>query len=267
MMKISIASDIHLEFGDLDLVNQHEAKVLILSGDVCVARDLGAQGAALWPKNQRIHDFFQRCADRFEHVIYVMGNHEHYHGTFDSTVAHMREHLGYLSNVRIMDCECCDIDNITFIAGTMWSDMNGRDPATMQHVKHHMNDFRVIWNRGRNRRFAPQDAAQQCKSFVDYVTAVISSAPSRAYVVVAHHAPSLQSVHELYRNDPLINGAYCSNLDEFILAHPQIKLWTHGHTHHNFDYWVGQTRVVCNPRGYVGYESQADQWQLQTVTL
>jgi hypothetical protein len=27
-------------------------------------------------------------------------------------------------------------------------------------------------------------------------------------------------------------------------------LWVHGHTHDSYDYWVGSTRVVCNPRGY-----------------
>jgi hypothetical protein len=39
-------------------------------------------------------------------------------------------------------------------------------------------------------------------------------------------------------------------LSEFILDHPQIRLWTHGHTHHAFDYQIGDTRIVCNPRGY-----------------
>ena len=29
-----------------------------------------------------------------------------------------------------------------------------------------------------------------------------------------------------------------------------IKLWVHGHTHDEFDYKIGITRVVCNPRGY-----------------
>jgi hypothetical protein len=51
-----------------------------------------------------------------------------------------------------------------------------------------------------------------------------------------------------------MNGGYSSSLDEFIVDHPQIKLWTHGHTHELFDYMVGETRVVCNPRGYVGHE-------------
>ena len=38
-MKIAIASDVHLEFGDLILKNEENADVLILSGDICVAAD------------------------------------------------------------------------------------------------------------------------------------------------------------------------------------------------------------------------------------
>ena len=58
-----------------------------------------------------------------------------------------------------------------------------------------------------------------------------------------------------------MNGAYSSDLSEFILANPQIKLWTHGHTHDVFDYMIGSTRVVCNPRGYHLYEERADQFR------
>ena len=47
-----------------------------------------------------------------------------------------------------------------------------------------------------------------------------------------------------------MNGAYHSDLTDIMLDHPQIKLWTHGHTHHTFDYMIGNCRVVCNPRGY-----------------
>ena len=39
-MKISLASDVHLEFGQLEIKNTENAKVLILSGDICVANDL-----------------------------------------------------------------------------------------------------------------------------------------------------------------------------------------------------------------------------------
>ena len=64
-----------------------------------------------------------------------------------------------------------------------------------------------------------------------------------------------------------MNGAYSSDLSELMLDHPQIRMWTHGHTHHNFDYMIGQCRVVCNPRGYIGYEAQADSWTLQTFEV
>ena len=69
-------------------------------------------------------------------------------------------------------------------------------------------------------------------------------------VLLGHHAPSHQSIHERYRGEAIMNGAFCSNLDEFILAHDRIKLWIHGHVHNTFDYYIGDTRIVCNPHGY-----------------
>jgi hypothetical protein len=51
------------------------------------------------------------------------------------------------------------------------------------------------------------------------------------------------------------------------MDHPQIKLWTHGHTHEDFDYMVGSTRIVCNPRGYDAYEDRADRFQLKFVEV
>ena len=69
--------------------------------------------------------------------------------------------------------------------------------------------------------------------------------------------PSHASIHHSYQQPryTTMNGAFVSNLDEFILDHPQIALWSHGHTHHCFDYTVGDTRIVCNPLGYPGERS------------
>ena len=71
-------------------------------------------------------------------------------------------------------------------------------------------------------------------------------------VVVGHHAPSALSIAEHYKDSHLMNGGFSSDLSEFILDNPKIKLWTHGHMHDAFDYYIGDTRVVCNPRGYPG---------------
>jgi hypothetical protein len=47
----------------------------------------------------------------------------------------------------------------------------------------------------------------------------------------------------------LLSAAYASNLDELVAA-SRAKLWIHGHTHRPTNYWIGDTRVISNPRGY-----------------
>jgi hypothetical protein len=70
-----------------------------------------------------------------------------------------------------------------------------------------------------------------------------------------------------YEHDVYVNGAYSSDLSEFILDRPQIKVWTHGHTHHEFDYMIGSTRIVCQPRGYDGYEEQSYKFKLKFIDV
>ena len=91
---------------------------------------------------------------------------------------------------------------------------------------------------------------QRHQQTLDYIKSVVAERPDEKFVVVTHHSPSYKSVHEEYQAEYLMNGAYHSDLSDFILDRPQIKLWTHGHTHHPFDYMIGETRIVCNPRGY-----------------
>ena len=89
-MKIALASDVHLEFGQLEINNTDNADVLILSGDICVACELNDRDVhkLLGEHNRsyRYHSFFEHCAEQFEQVIYIAGNHEHYQGDYALTV-------------------------------------------------------------------------------------------------------------------------------------------------------------------------------------
>jgi len=67
-------------------------------------------------------------------------------------------------------------------------------------------------------------------------------------VVVTHFAPSRGSIAEKFVGSP-INAAFVSDLEARI-ERWQPALWLHGHVHDSFDYRVGKTRVVANPRGY-----------------
>lgn len=294
-MKISILSDAHLEFGDLEIANDDKADVLILSGDILVAKDIAQRDpyGVMGPeyRSNRYHDFMQRCSALFPHVIYVMGNHEHYNGDFVKTETHLKDVLGYLKNVYVLEKEIKVIDDVTFIGGTLWTDMNNGDSLTLYHMKAMMNDFRCVENsdrvvnyktyeqingvdnrekpifKTRTAKFQPEDALEEHAKFKGYIQQIIEGKFDQKFIVCGHHSPSKQSTHPRYADDTVMNGGYSSDMDEFITDHPQIKLWTHGHTHHPFDYIVGETRVVCNPRGYINYEPEAANFKLLTVEV
>ena len=284
-MKISLVSDVHLEFGDLDFDNDQGAEVLILGGDICVARDItqrdpyGVMGPDY--RSNRYHDFFQRCHDRFPHVIYIVGNHEYYHGDFGTSLAHIKDVLSYLPRLHVLEKESVTIGDVTFLCGTLWTDMNQEDPDTLYRIRDYMNDFRIIRDsrypvhykdseghrHTREGRFSPEASVEEHRAMIKFVKESIAADPTGRYVVVGHHSPSRLSTHPQYADQTMVNGAYSSDLDQFIQDHPQIRLWTHGHTHHEFDYQVGSCRVMCNPRGYHGHEEQARQWRLKTVDI
>jgi len=307
-MKVAVCSDLHLEFGDLDLKNDQGADVLVLSGDILVENDLD-----MWDRRQyemgfmrgrskMFHDFFTRVCAEFPHVVYVAGNHESYHGDFAHTYHGLKQKLQHHANLHILDKECFEVDGYVFVGSTLWTDMNKEDPVTMQYIRHSMNDFNIIANSNRKTyrkvplykkdeqgnyvrdekgnyiqeamkmkeeisTFSPADAVEEHKKCLEYIKCVYSNNPDKKYIVVGHHTPSTKSCHPRYSWDSLMNGGYHSDLSEFILDRPNIVLWTHGHTHDDFDYMIGDCRVVCNPRGYIRHKPRADKFMLKVVEV
>ena len=298
-MKIALASDLHLEFGDITFTNQENADVLILSGDICTAKVFKHK-----PKERAmVKDFFRRCAFQFPQVVYVLGNHESYDFDIAKTYDRLKAELVDLPNVHLLEKETWKHNDIIFIGGTLWTDMNRGDSLTLWHCGQRMNDFRLITNSNRNThhknvvyaknpdgsgmhlkdaegnlviervdhyekssRWSVEDSVEEHKKMVDYIN-ITTKDKTKRYVVVGHHAPTPLSIAECYKGDTLMNGAFHSNLTDFILDRPQIKLWTHGHMHNVSDYMIGETRVVCNPRGYVGYEQRAKDFELKYMEI
>jgi Icc-related predicted phosphoesterase len=298
-MKIAICSDLHLEFGDLDLHNDENSDVLILGGDIFVAEDVKnfsyvdeqimAATPSMLARGERYYNFLKRCSERFPQVVLVMGNHEHYHGDYAETANVIHSLVGEFSNIHFLDKEWRIINGVLFYGGTLWTDMNNEDPKTLHEIAYMMNDYRGVRNsakkvqyrvpsldennpdgfnfKERAANFTPEDSVIDHKAFLAGLDAVLALHPDLPTVVVGHHAPSKSSTHPRYKSEILMNGAYSTNLDNYILDRRQIKLWTHGHTHEDFDYMIGTTRIVCNPRGYDGYEARADNFKLKYVEV
>ena len=269
-MKIKLVSDLHLEFSDINIKNDQNYDVLILGGDIMIAEELYDHPASTfdpWTSGavadlgrkqervQRFRDFLKRCSFQFPHVVYVAGNHEFYHGKWNRTLTVLSDECAKFPNVYFMEAGCKKIDDVTFIGGTLWTDMNKGDPVTLHSVRDMMNDFRVIKKELEGyTNLKPSDTVVRHRHMLGYIKQIVAEKHNEKFVVVGHHAPSKISTHENYKDQFLMNGAYSSDLIEYIMDRPQIKLWTHGHTHHPFDYVIGETRIVCNPRGYEGYE-------------
>jgi predicted phosphodiesterase len=281
-MKIAVCSDLHLEFKDIELYNTEGAEVLILGGDIMISESLHQHEAPTVTSPyesyqqlghnalmaQRYRGFLERVSKEFPHVIYIAGNHEFYHGKFVRGIQTMRDECAKFPNVYFLERDIKEIGEYTFVGATLWTDCNKGDPLTLHALRDLINDYRVIVNDEAGfTKLRPAHTMQRHIQTMGYFKNVIDDRKDKKIVVVGHHTPSYLSIHDNYKHDHLMNGGYHSDLSEFIMDRPQIKLWTHGHTHEPFDYVLGETRIVCNPRGYQGHDRQADVFQLKFLDI
>lgn len=266
-MRIHLNSDVHIEFDREPTHTLAGGETLLLAGDVCVAdllRKERTDKKAI--KHRRVCDaFFKEECAKYEKVYMIMGNHEHYHGVFDNTAMILREYLQD-TNVTLLDKEWVRLnDHWELFGGTMWTDYDQSDWFAMQDAKNKMNDHRIIEKIkqgdepviGEKKpfvgRFLPEDAVEEYRDTVAELVSHVIDHTDTKKIVMTHHAPCAQSIAARFQGMRL-NAAYYTEMSGWIMDQPDIKYWFHGHMHDSFDYIIGDCRVVCNPRGYAGYE-------------
>ena len=214
----------------------------------------------------KYRNFLERASVQFKHVIMIAGNHEFYHGRWYKALDTMRHECNQFHNVYFLEDQVKEIDEVLFVGSTLWTDMNKNEWHTKYQVKQGMSDFKIIKNdQNGYRNLHPDDVIVRHSKSLEFIKNTIVNT-SKKIVVVTHHAPSDMSVADCYKGDILMNGAYRSNLEDFIMD-SNINLWCHGHTHFSFDYMLGNTRVVCNPRGYVGHEPIAEGYKFKYLDI
>lgn len=111
-----------------------------------------------------------------------------------------------------------------------------------------MNDYKKIRVSPSYRKLRSIDTAGIHYNSVNWLRDEIDRNQHRKLVIVTHHAPSARSIPEKHRDD-ILSAAYASHLDDLV-AKSNAEYWIHGHLHEQQDYLIGNTRVICNPRGY-----------------
>jgi Icc-related predicted phosphoesterase len=217
-MKFGVISDLHLEF---DYIAPSELG--IAKGDI----DFIIFAGDLHPQHLIRQGYLDALEGYFDVPVYqCWGNHDYWGPTpADMDVSfygHPRDDGG---EVRI-------------VSATLWTDLRGHWDLYADGLMDKRQMYGLDWTEEAMR-------AEHLKGL-----GAIFDADFNADIVITHHAPSFRSVHPRYARNPY-NICFVSDLDDRIInmKHPP-KYWVHGHVHDGFDYMLGKTRIICNPRGY-----------------
>ena len=229
-MRILIASDLHTEFHKdsgktvfQELAKNEGVDVLVLAGDTGLIRDHSFQ--------QVIQ--YQACR-LFSHVVAVLGNHEFYGSDREKVMREVSELKQKCPNFHPLENDTVTINGQRFVGCTLWFPDR---PRSVMH-RHGLSDFHYI------------------KNFVGWVFTANTESQSflrrtltQDDIVVTHHIPSWQGTLPYWWSQPMSDFFVCE-LDTLI-EEAQPKMWVYGHTHNQHDFYIGKTRLVCNPFGYL----------------
>ena len=259
---IQYASDLHLEFfpetkaAFEDMLNP-VAPILVLAGDI------GYPGA------QRTRDFVAWCSERWQHVIWVFGNHEYYAlrsqkkwkemsqsslPTMEEREALTRVWLKALPNVHFLQAETIELEGILFFGATLWTRVSDELHAAEGDK---IADFKCIVAE----RTAEGEVVPLTNPFRNAVHArhlealeaavATAEAQGKPLVVVTHHLPTQALAPAIYSGLSL--NPYYSNELWDLLKSRKIGAWICGHSHGR-SILEKPTLCVLNARGYPGQQ-------------
>lgn len=220
-MKIKLLSDLHLE-GCNNFINPrfltNDCDVLVLAGDIAT---------------HQINAVLEEFAKHYMDIIFVPGNHEWYHASFNKDFA-------LPNNVHMLNPGFKKIQDVTFIGATLWTDFHS-DPIAELTAKSMINDFRVI------KDFSTSICIQENikhKKFIKDAHATLSGKK----IIVSHFLPAQACTSPRFRNQGALNKYFANDMDEYI---SDLGItWLFGHTHDSIDIDLGNSRLVANPYGY-----------------
>lgn len=234
-MRIALLSDLHLSVNAIPFPDV-QADVVVLAGDIT------RPAAAI--------EWARACPVP---MIYVAGNHEFYGSDLISTHEQLRR-LTQGTQIQVLERSEYVHEGVRFLGCTLWSDYRLYDDT---QERAHGIDLATALVRDFSRirispdfpdLFSPAVSQLIFLQTVAWLDECFTRDRTTPTVVISHFAPTRSSISPMFAASP-INSSFVSDLEERIKAW-QPALWLHGHTHGSFDYRVGNTRVVCNARGY-----------------
>lgn len=251
MLSIQIVSDLHLESVGYDYQITPKAPYLALLGDIGLVSD------------REYIDFLDKQLSQFQVVLHVLGNHEPYRSSWDSTWTKLDKFQKANRLKRNQDPQSSTgvyvllyrgqhtipETKITILGCTLFSAIPGH---AMTPVSNGLSDFFSIdgWTVEEH----CSEHQEDLKWLNDRVKSLVSEDPDSKIVILTHYSPTVDSrAVEARHADSLLRFGFQTDLaNEECWTSRSVKLWAFGHTHFNCDFTDEKSnkRVYTNQRGY-----------------
>ena len=252
-LKIQIASDLHIEFyGGSDNIPYEDiivpkAPVLALLGDIGLAY------------TESLRRFLHYQAGRFETVLFLAGNHEYYNHDGDRySVFEQQKWLEDVckekDNIIFMEKTAVDLQGVRILGTSLWSEV----PKEYREIAQaSMNDYNLCYMHRASefpRQLTAAFTTKWHRDSVQWLEKELKEAKDRGQpaLVLTHHTPSMTDTSNPKYDGSDLNHCFSTNLRDGLMTDytDTIKTWACGHTHYNFDFKVGNSRLLSNQRGY-----------------
>ena len=274
---IRVISDLHIDINSRDGVLPHfgfedninDTDLVLIAGDISGHYKTTAL-------------FLEKLADKLKgdtQIVVVGGNHLGYEHLCSKPYENTKEHSNLVlrtqfdgSPIAFLEVDDIKYKDYTIVGCTLYSNFKyyNNQKHAQSIAERNINDFRYVltmdYDNGCIRPVNTDDYIKWYNKSINYINDVLDRGDKT--IVVTHFAPSEYSIGNKYVGSSL-NPYYCTDLKNFIKSHNNLKLWVHGHVHDYFNYMLGNTRVVCSPYGYHGYEQPLvpEDYQGKILTL
>jgi len=277
--KLQYASDLHLDKDSppFSLLIEPVAPDLALCGDI------GSPWSVVYS------DFLKWCANRWQRVFLIAGNHEYFTSDSSKTYGDTEHQIKTVvaaagSNIIYLQRDSYRIDahKIIVIGATLWTEPDRRRWDMMSSGviggPGCRGEYDAIWMAdeytGKPRNLHPSDVIQlhmrDREYFRRFLNSTWGSMATMAelgwrVIVLSHHLPSFSLNLPKYAKHPLVS-CYAASLDELI--NEPVVAWLCGHSHtamsKRFD--TG-TLVALNPLGYKAEAGTSGYSRNATITV
>lgn len=245
MMYFHIFSDIHLEFCNHYSMKSHINKINRCGIDEKDEINLILAGDIGYPEKSDYKKFIVSCANLYDNVFVIAGNHEFYKKSLDETnqcidkiYSELKDeqinNIYYLNNNIILH------NNVYIIGSTLWT------YVSEDNKKYHynINDYRIIkgFTVDINNKLYEENY-KFLETSINYV-----KEQNAKCIIITHHLPSYSVIHNKYKDYLELSPFFATDCDKLIQE--PIIAWFYGHTHTHKQDKINNIDLICNPKGY-----------------